>query len=59
MLLDQVKKLTKKRIFKVINKWHTSECKNECDPKGHMKVVGSEEIKELKEEINQIFKLNK
>ena len=33
---------------KIIDKWFTRECKNKCDPKNHMKVVGIEDIEELK-----------
>ena len=39
-----------------IDEWFTSECKNECDPKGHIKVVGSDELKELKKHVKEFVK---
>jgi len=47
-------KMEKEKVFEIIDKWHTSECKNECDPKSHMKIVTGKEIEELKEELKKL-----
>ncbi len=39
------------KIIEIIDEWFTSECENKCDPKTHMKVVGFEDIEELKSKI--------
>ena len=52
-------KMKEFNLSEKIDKWFTSECKNKCDPKGHMKVVGSEELEELKKDIKEFLRLLK
>ena len=40
-----------------IDEWFVRDCKKECpDPKSHMKVVGSEELGELKRDVKEFVK---